>query len=538
VARKGSVAGSLGAVSRRVVLALGVILVVVAGGVFLLVRPRGDKERAAVADPLAEALGYAPASAELVAAMQVQAHSPQGDALRQLAQTFPAARFGADAVRGAVRSLGFDADQDLPSLLGGPIVLAGPAKAVTQVAGSAAGLQLDLAPVLRAGAIAAVVGRSADDVATVLRNAVDDRRLVKLADLKPGVAQYRLPNNSGVLGVRGGDLVLAGDTPRLRQAVDLRDRQGGLTRATFEQRLGGVPQPALVLATAQPRALIGDAAKGVSWVDALRGGAVSIRLAAPGVRVAVHLTTDPKTLRPEDLPLAPKADPPQPAAGTAPAYAAVRNLSQTIHVLDAARGALELPFLKPVTDALSTLDSVKGPLKTFGRIDVDSALVDQLTGTTTVTQEPNGEAVRTELTDGDPLRTALNRIATVPDFLVDAANITDLDLDKAGDDAYEVRRSGTTFLKLAVLANTLVVTNDLTADLGRIAQRPPRRATQPTPGALTFHVEGSTIQDQLVTRLGLPGLARLVLGDFGDLDGSATAALGGVDLDAALTLQR
>jgi hypothetical protein len=536
VARKGSVAGSLGAVSRRVVLALGVILVVVAGGLFLLLRGGGEKEQAAVADPLAEALGYAPASAELVAAIQVQAHSPQGDALRQLAQTFPAARFGADAVRGAVRSLGFDADQDLPSLLGGPIVLAGPAQAVTQVAGSAAGLQLNLAPVLRAGAIAAVVGRSADDVKAVLDNAVDDRRLIKLADLKPGVAQYRLPNDSGVLGVRGADLVLAGDTPRLQQAVDLRDRQGGLTRATFEQRLGDVPQPALVLATAQPRALIGDAAKGVPWVDALRGGAVSIRITDPGIRVAVHLATDPGKLKPQDLPLAPTTDPPQPAAGSAPASAAVRNLSQTIHVLDAARGALKLPFLEPVTDALDTLDSVKGPLKTFGRIDVDSALIDQLTGTTTVTQEPNGEALRAELTDGDPLRTALNRIASIPDFIINAANITDLDLDKAGDDAYEVRRSGTTFLKIAVLGNTLVVTNDLTADLERIAQRPARKAS--TPGALTFHVEGTTIQDQLVTRLGLPGLARLVLGGFGDLDGSATAAPGGVDLDAALTLQR
>jgi hypothetical protein len=519
-----------------VVLALGVILVVVAGGVFLLVRPHGEEEKAAVGDPLGEALAYAPASAELVAALEVQAGSPQGDALRRLAETFPAARFGADAVRGAVRSLGFDADQDLPSLLGGPIVLAGPAKAVTQVAGNAAGLQLDLAPVLQAGAIAAVVGRSTDDVQAVLKQAVDDRRLIKLPDLKPGVTQYRLPNNSGVLGARDGDLVLAGDTPRLKAAFDLRGRRGGLTRATFEQRLGPVPQPALILATAQPRALIGDAANGVPWVDALRGGAVSIRLADPGVRVSVHLATDPTKLRPQDLPLAPGPAAPQPAAGTTLANAGIRDLSQTIHVLDAARGAIDVPFLDSVTDALNTLDSVKGPLKTFGRIDVDAALIDQLTGTTTITQEPNGLALRAQLRDGDPLRTALNRIASIPDFIINAANITDLDLDKAGDDAYEVRRKGTTFLKVAVLGTTLVVTNDLTADPKRIAARPARN-TQ-SKGALAFHLEGTAIQDQLVERLGLPGLARLVLGGFGDLDGSAISSTAATDLDAALTLER
>ena len=42
------------------------------------------------------------------------------------------------------------------------------------------------------------------------------------------------------------------------------------------------------------------------------------------------------------------------------------------------------------------------------------------------------------------------------------------------------------------------------------------------------------MQDQLVTRLGLPDLARLVIGGFGNVDGTARAELGGVDLDATL----
>jgi hypothetical protein len=189
-----------------------------------------------------------------------------------------------------------------------------------------------------------------------------------------------------------------------------------------------------------------------------------------------------------------------------------------------------------ITSTLDTLDRIKGPLRTFGRIDADAALIDQLTGTTSITAEDRGVGFRAELRDGGPLRTALKRIAAIPDVAISLAHITDLDLDKAGAEAFEVRRNGTTFLRLAVLGNTLAVTTDLNGSLGAIAARRPERVDRP--GALAFHAEGTAIQDLIVRRLGLPGLARLVLGGIGDLDGSARAELSGVDLDAMLKLER
>jgi hypothetical protein len=253
--------------------------------------------------------------------------------------------------------------------------------------------------------------------------------------------------------------------------------------------------------------------------------------------VRVHLATDARAVRPEDLPLGSAGTPaPAPAAGAAPIWAGVTNLSQTIRVLNASRDTLKVPFLTTITNALDTLDGIKGPLKTFGGIDVDAALLNQLTGTTTFTQEAQGIAMRAELQDGGPLRTALDRIAAVPDFAIDAANVTDLNIAKAGHDAYEVRRKGATFLKVAVLGTTLVVTDDLNASLRRIADRPTRRVK--TTGSLAFHAEGRAIQDQLVQRLGLPGLARLVLGGFGDLDGSATSTPVSTDVDATMVLER
>lgn len=533
--RKRSVASSLAAVSRRWLIVVGVFVVALAGGAYLLGRSNDEpKQRAGVDDPLAEALAFAPAASPVVAQFDVQRGSAQGNALRELAQTFPAARFAADGVRQSVRALGLDADADLPSILGGPVVVAGPASAATALGASISGLALDLPAIARAGATAAVVGRSADDVAAVLRRAADDGRLKRLADAASGIDTYALPDAAGVLGRRDADLVLAADAAAVARAFAIRDNKGGLTRATFEERLGPLARvPALIRAAGQARPLLAARAQGAPWVDALRDGALALAIQKPGIRLRVHLATDPAKLQLEDLPIAPGAQPPRPAPGARPIDLALRDPAQTIRTLDATRNALDVPFLDPVKNALATLDSVKGPLHTFGRIDVDQ-IIGQLTGTMTVTPErANTLAVRAEMTDGDDLRTALDRIAAVPDVALKLAGV-DLNVERHGE-AYMITEKGKTTMKLAVLGKTLVITNDLTAGLRAIADRRPQ-APPATQGALSFHLGGAALQDQLIARLHLPDLARLVLGGFGDVDGALRAERGGVDLDATLAL--
>jgi hypothetical protein len=527
------VASKVAAVSRRWMVVVGLLVVALAAGAYLLAGNDEPKQKAAVDDPLAEALAFAPAASPVVAQFDVQRGSQQGNALRDLARTFPAARFAADGVRQAVRGLGLDADADLPSILGGPVIVAGPASAARGLSASITSLQLDLPAIVRAGATAAVIGRSADDVAAVLDRATSDGRLRKLPDVATDVQQYALPDDAARLGVDGGAVVLARDTPTLKRAFALHDSKGGLTRATFDERLGPLAHvPALIRATAQPRALISAKAQGVPWVDALRSGSLAVAIEKPGVRLRVHLATDATKLKATDLPIAPGAQPPRPAPGARPINVAIRDIAQTIHVLDATKGGLDLPFLKPLQDALATLDSLKGPLKTFGRIDAD-ALIDQLTGTTTITPEADSKlALRAELTDGGPLRTALNRLAAIPDLALDLASVS-LNVDRSGD-TYTITRDDKPVAKAAVLGDTLVITNDLRISLRGIADRKPQAA--PNRGALAFHVGGAALQDQLVTRLGLPDLARLVIGGFGNVDGTARAELGGVDLDATLEL--
>jgi hypothetical protein len=512
-----------------------VAVVVVAVGVALLVKKGGSDGAKQVRDPLAEALAFAPASAEVVAEFDVQAGARQGRALRELSRTFAAARFAADGVRQSVRALGLDADADLPSLLGGPVVVAGPARAVTGLASSISALQLDLPAIARAGATAAVVGKSADDVGAVLRRATEDGRLKRLPDVGNGVEAYALPDGAGVLGRRDADLVLGGSGAAVRSAFATRDGGGGLTKATFDARLGPLANvPALIRAAGQARPIVAARATGVPWVDALREGALAVSIERPGVRLRVHLATDPAKVATDQLPLASGAEAPRPAPGARGIDVAIRDPAQTIRVLGQARDGLDLPFLDGVKSAFSTLDSVKGPLKTFGRIDVDD-IINQLTGTLTVTPErADTIAVRAEMRTGDDLRAALNRLAAVPDFALDLAGV-DLNVARDGD-AYTITDKGKATMKLAVLDTTLVVTNDLTASLRGIAARKPRPPKDPQGGALSFHLGGQALQDELIRRLKLPELARLVLGGFGDVDGAARAERGGVDLDATLAL--
>jgi hypothetical protein len=538
VGGKGTAGASLAAVSRRArigVGAAGVAVVVAVVAVVLLLRGGDDRDHRPIGgDLLARALAYAPASSEVVAVLDVAPGSQQGRAVRDLQRTFPAARFAADSGRSAIASLGFDARDDPPKLLAGPLVVAGPSSAISRVIAGVGSLKLDVGTLLRAGSTVAFVGRSPGDVDDVVDAAADRRRLRPLADLPGAVQQYALPNGLGRMGVRDGDVVLAADGPRLAAAFALRARHAGTTRRSFEARMGPLLRtPALVRLVLLPRVLIGAAAANVPWVKALRSGAVAISVASPGLRLRAHLATDPAGLRPEDLPLAPGAAPPSPAAGPARLSAGVRDLAQTIHVLDAVKSDLRIPLLSGVTNALKTLDKYKGPLKTFGGIDVDQALIDQLTATTTITQEAHGIALRAELRDGRPLRTALNRIAAVPDFLINLAGIG-VNLAKAGDDAYEVREHSRTSLRVAVYGNTLIVTNDLGATLHAIAARRPVRA--PAAGALAFRAQGVAVQDLIIAQLRLPPLARLVLGGFGDFQGSARAEVSGLDVDATLAL--
>ncbi|HET6509393.1 MAG TPA: hypothetical protein VFG42_21530 [Baekduia sp.] len=520
---------------RWVVVGCGVAVVVGVVVAALLLRGGSHGGRTAdVGDRRAAALAFAPTSSEVVVEFDVQRGSQQGARLRTLARTFVAARFAADGVSASVRGVGLDAGRDLSSLLGGPLIAFGPANAIKGLSATIQGLALNLPALARAGVTAATIGTNADDVEAVFRRAVDDGRLNTTSAPAPGVSGYALPDGTATFGRRGVEVVLGADAAAVRKAFATRDAQAGLTPRTFDERLGPLARvPALIRAAGPARPLLAPRAKNVPWVDALRDGSLAVSLEKPGVRLRVHLATDPTALTDGRLPLAPGAQPPRPAPGARQIHAALRDPAQAIRFIDDNKNALDLPFLAGVESALTTLDSVKGPLHTFGRIDVDH-IINGLTGTATITPESPGKfALRTETTTGGDLETALNRLAAVPDFALRLANVK-LNVKRDGD-AYVITRDGKGIAKLAVLDDdVLVVTNDMKASLRAIASRRPATAT--TTGALNLHLGAKAVQDELVRRFNLPDLARLVLDGFGDVDGGLRVERGGADLDATLAL--
>jgi hypothetical protein len=328
--------------------------------------------------------------------------------------------------------------------------------------------------------------------------------------------------------------VLGADAAAVRTAFATKDAQGGMTPRTFAERLGPLAKVAALVRAAGPaRPLLASRAQGVPWVDALREGSLAVSLEKPGVRLRVHLATDPAKVATDQLPLASGPQPPQPAPGARQIHVALRDPAQALRFFDDNKDALDVPGLDSVKAALKTLDSVKGPLKTFGRIDVDD-IVNGLHGTATITPEsaPNTFALRAETTTGDDLASALGRLAAVPDVALDLAGVK-LNVRREGD-AYIITDDGRDVVKLAVIGDTLVVTNDMAAGLRAIAARQATVAT--TRGALTLHLGAKAVQDELVRRFELPGLARLVLGGFGDVDAGLQVERGGADLDATLAL--
>ncbi|HWT93564.1 MAG TPA: hypothetical protein VN238_11240, partial [Solirubrobacteraceae bacterium] len=294
------------------------------------------------------------------------------------------------------------------------------------------------------------------------------------------------------------------------------------------------PAP-LISLTAPAQALVKLAGVGeIPNADALTDGAVAVRIGEKDVAIPFAAAADQARFKPENLPIPLGPEAPSPAPGDAPFSLAVRDARQTLNVLRKEETRTNIAALRSIEEALEELDKVSGTLKTFGRIDVDEALFDQLTGTTTVTREANATVVRAELEDGGPLRTALDRIAKVPAFAYELAGIDGVALDRQGDEAFVLKLEGEKPVRLAVLDKILVATTSPAVGLRAVANREPGRVT--TPGAL--HARLTRPGELLVQRFGLPGATSVLLGGLGPLDLAVQAERTGLTGSATLTVAR
>lgn len=355
-------------------------------------------------------------------------------------------------------------------------------------------------------ALESVLGVPLSDVAPLLGHPVVVEPAAGRAAFvteKPDDARQLL-ENAGRTVVVHDRLVVVGDPPARR----------GLTPAAFARRLAAIDtRGAVVRGTVDPRRL-----PAVPGFPGVRPTAAAIALVPDddGATVRARLTLP-------DPPLArgPQAPAPRAPKGV-PLVASVRDLATTI------RRARELAS-NPDLDRLDDL------LRQFAGIDLQGDVLDQLTGTTTITsRDGRTYSARGDVADPgkvDGTLEALDRVGK----LAGLAGVLGVDLG-----GYEVKdgpqgtrsitKDDRLVVTLGVIAGALVLTNDPKADLDAIASAPPAGRVLPAHGALHAAVEHELATGLIVQSLRLPGIARLALGAIGDL------TLDGVADDAGVTL--
>ena len=184
----------------------------------------GSSDKAAPADPTAEALSYLPAGAPVAVLVETGAGSDQIKAALSLLRRAKGSEALIKQVTDGLTDGGKRPLSDFEKVFGNPLVVG--------------------APTLRAARDTsltfAIVGRDAD----ALKQTVVDGDGVKEDGEYRGATLYRSPTTAYALD---GPVLVFADTPaEVKAALDAHAAEGHLTTATVDRALAGLPEPALV----------------------------------------------------------------------------------------------------------------------------------------------------------------------------------------------------------------------------------------------------------------------------------------------------
>ena len=317
--------------------------------------------------------------------------------------------------------------------------------------------------------------------------AKDERQLHQVA---AHMTRYR--------AVTRGPLLLAGTPAAVQQAIGQR---AGMTRRLFEARLRGLPRDAFVRL------------EGTGTVPRLPFPITSYALTVRADDTGMHARLRAATQRTnaEDLPLAPGATPPTPLGRTNGATAGIRDLRQVIQYA--------LRRLQ-TTDAgaFRRYEVARRALKLIRRGDINSDVIDQLSGTATIwSPDLKTFTITAPVADPGRMAKALNGLGPLIRRILDAVHLPGA--------------------RYGVTGSTFIVTTDPATSLARLAAGRPQRIGNLT-GALTGIIRGQTLGQALIDRLGLPAIASLSLATLGDTTFAVRTATTGVEASADLTIRK
>lgn len=472
------------------VLAIVVLLAAAVGGC-------GKKEAdVVIADPVAEALAYAPAGVAALAVVATDPAAGSGAALARLVERFP----GAELLVGQAQAtlgdrLGLDYERELRPLLRNPVVI--------WSADGTAQRRFASWVVRDAGA---------------LGEALERRTKSGALRAEPGLADHEIftRRDGGAYARRGPVLLSAPDVASLRVLLQRREAgRGQWTRELLEERSLGLPEGAVARVALDAPVLVArraGRARRVPWVAALERIALTVTPEAGGLRLHARASTDAARLAPGDVPIAPGVAPPE-LRGQGRVVVGVRDPQQTLRVV---RRVVDL--LDP--DRLEGLRKAEAVLSRYARVSVQEDLLDRITGTATVTSRDGRTlTLRAGLDDPDRTAGALDRLGTLSRFGGPLASLAGVDLGGIGVDEQDGGRSvvtqdGRLLVALGVFDGALVASTDPGVDL-LAAARAPAGPPAPTAGALRGTVSAELLKDQLISRLGLPVFLRGALAPLG-----------------------
>jgi hypothetical protein len=478
-------------------------LAVVAVG---LVAGCGSSRTSGALSPTLQTLSYFPSTAPFVLTVRTDPASSGAKNTRALEQNFPQATLLKTALFARLAQLGIDYNKQIKPLFGNPIAFG-----VLSAPSSGSQTQFLSAWMTKSqSALTALVKKLGPALTS--------------SGTHDGATLYTI--GGGTLAIDGPTVLLARSPQDVDAALD-RHKSGqgisssryagltaGLTGGSLMQMFGDLTHVLAVPGAAKARR--------VPWVAAIKSYGASINAGPRAMTIRFHLDTTGRSLSPSQLPLAAASSPPAVAAD-APVQMGVRGLRQSVRFLEATENVIEPAQYAQFTKRVATLKRRTGfELNTF---------VAMLTGTLDVSSDTKTTIGRVGVSDPASASAMLKKLAAAPSLAFSKATR----IRSLGGGLYDVHDPSGSDLTTGVVADQLLLGKASPAQIRAFAHAPGTNVPGAA-GAVVFRVALPDLLHLTLKRSPSPA-AHELLNMLGDVTGSVSATVGGLDGSATLAVK-
>jgi hypothetical protein len=486
-------------VRRLLFVALSVLAVALVAGC-------GSSVKTAATSPEAQTLSYFPPSSPFVLTFATGPESTGIKNTRALQQRFPQAALLESALFARLGQLGIDYNKQIKPLYGNPI-------AVGLLSARSYGSQTPF--------LSAWVTRDQTALTGLVKKLGPALRSSGSHD---GAKLYTL--SGATLAIDGPTVLIARSSQDVMAALDRHKSAQGISAAQYAKLTAGLPSDALVHMSGDLTQALSTtkaaSARRIPWVAAIKGYGASVDLSPTGLAIQFHIDTTGRSLSSSQLPLA--GGPAQAAvAGSAPIQVGLSNLTQPIRFIEAAVQA-------SAPGQYSMFTARVGRLRRRVGFDLN-AFIAMLTGNLAVSSDTRTTIARVGVSNPAAVRAMINKLAAAPSLAFSKGT----QVHPLGGGLYAVRETSGTDLTIGVVGNHLLLGKATPTQIRTFARAPGANVTGAA-GTLTFRIALLDLLHLTLHQTPSPG-AQQFLKLVGDLTGSASATLSGLDGTAKLALR-